>query len=38
MGSNDSRNDDRPAHTVTLAAFEIDRLPVTNTQCAEFIE
>jgi hypothetical protein len=31
-------NDDRPALTATLAAFGIDRLSVTNTQCAKFLD
>jgi len=38
MGSNDGREDERPAHTVTLAAFEIDRLQVTNAEFARFLE
>lgn len=38
MGSDSSRDDERPAHTVSLAAFEIDRLPVTNAQFARFLE
>ena len=38
MGSNDGRDDERPAHTVTLAAFEIDRLQVTNAEFAMFID
>ncbi len=38
MGSNDGRDDERPAHTVTLAAFDIDRAQVTNTEFAGFLE
>jgi formylglycine-generating enzyme required for sulfatase activity len=38
MGSNEGRDDERPAHTVTLAAFEIDRLQVTNAEFAMFID
>lgn len=38
MGSHDGREDERPAHTVTLAAFEIDRLQVTNAEFARFLE
>lgn len=37
MGSNQGRDDERPAHTVTLAAFEIDRLQVTNAEFADFL-
>lgn len=37
MGSNDGPEDERPAHQVTLAAFLIDRFPVTNTQYANFL-
>ncbi len=37
MGNNAGPEDERPAHQVTLAAFVIDRLPVTNTQFAEFL-
>lgn len=37
MGSNDGPEDERPAHPVNLAAFEIDRLPVTNEKFAEFL-
>ena len=37
MGSNDGRDDERPAHMVTLAAFEIDRLQVTNAEFATFL-
>ncbi len=38
MGSNDGRDDERPAHTVTLAAFEIDRFQVTNAEFANFLQ
>jgi iron(II)-dependent oxidoreductase len=38
MGSNEGRDDERPAHTVTLASFEIDRLQVTNAEFARFLE
>ena len=37
MGRNDGPEDERPAHTVTLPAFQIDRLPVTNVQFSEFL-
>jgi formylglycine-generating enzyme required for sulfatase activity len=37
MGSNAGAEDERPAHEVTLAAFAIDRFPVTNVQYAEFL-
>lgn len=37
MGSDDGPQDERPAHVVTLAAFEIDVLPVTNAQFAGFL-
>ncbi len=37
MGSNDGPDDERPAHQVNVAAFEIDRLPVTNARFAEFL-
>ena len=38
MGSNDGPEDERPAHEVTLAAFSIDRFPVTNAQYAAFLD
>ena len=38
MGSNDGRDGERPAHTVTLTAFEIDRLQVTSAEFAMFID
>ena len=37
MGSDDGPADERPAHTLDLPAFEIDRLPVTTTQFAAFL-
>ena len=37
MGSNDGPDDERPAHQVNVAAFEIDRLPVTDARFAEFL-
>ena len=37
MGSNDGPDDERPAHAVRVAAFQIDRLPVTNEHFAEFL-
>ncbi len=37
MGSDDGPADERPAHTVDLPAFDIDRLPVTTSQFAEFL-
>ncbi len=37
MGSDDGPEDERPAHQINLAIFEIDRLPVTNSQFAEYI-
>ena len=38
MGSNDGSEDERPAHTVTLEAFEIVRQQVTNAEFARFLE
>jgi len=38
MGSNNGPEDERPEHTVTLAAFEIDRLQVTNAEFAMFLQ
>jgi iron(II)-dependent oxidoreductase len=38
MGSDIGPDDERPAHTVTLHSFAIDRVPVTNAQFAEFLE
>ena len=37
MGSDDGPEDERPAHRVQLAAFSIDRLPVTNANFALFL-
>jgi formylglycine-generating enzyme required for sulfatase activity len=37
MGRNDGPDDERPAHQITLPAFRIDRLTVTNAQFAEFL-
>ena len=37
MGRDDGPDDERPAHQITLPAFHIDRLPVTNAQFAEFL-
>jgi formylglycine-generating enzyme required for sulfatase activity len=38
MGSDAGEPDERPAHVVHLATFSIDRLPVTNTQFAAFLD
>jgi len=38
MGTQDGREDERPAHTVTLRAFELDRLQVTNADFARFLQ
>ncbi len=37
MGRDSGPEDERPAHEVTLAAYAIDRFPVTNAQFAEFL-
>ncbi len=37
MGRDDGPEDERPAHAVTLPAFQIDRRPVTNARFAEFL-
>jgi len=37
MGNDDGPEDERPAHAVTLRAFRIDRLPVTNSNYARFL-
>jgi len=37
MGRDDGPQDERPAHRLMLPAFQIDRLPVTNAQFAEFL-
>lgn len=38
MGRDDGPEDERPAHRVDLAAFEIDRTVVTNLQFAAFLD
>lgn len=38
MGSDDGPDDERPAHQVSLTAFRIDRLPVTNAEFAAFLD
>lgn len=38
MGDDDGRPDERPAHRVTLGAFRIAVLPVTNAAYAPFLE
>ena len=37
MGRDDGPGDERPAHSVVLPAFEIERFPVTNEQFAGFL-
>lgn len=37
MGRDDGPDDERPAHVVTLRAFHMDRLPVTNGDYALFL-
>jgi iron(II)-dependent oxidoreductase len=37
MGSTEGPDDEKPAHEVTLAAYSIDRFPVTNSQYADFL-
>ena len=37
MGRDDGASDERPAHQITLPAYSIDLLPVTNAQFAEFL-
>ena len=37
MGRDDGPEDERPAHTVNLPAFQIDRQPVTNREFAAFL-
>ena len=37
MGAAGGPDDERPVHQVHVAAFEIDRLPVTNARFAEFL-
>jgi formylglycine-generating enzyme required for sulfatase activity len=38
MGSDDGDDDERPAHTVSLDAFEIDKTEVTNEQFQQFVD
>ncbi|MGH7267311.1 MAG: formylglycine-generating enzyme family protein, partial [Candidatus Rokuibacteriota bacterium] len=38
MGRDDGPADERPAHRVTLDAYEIDRRPVTNAEFARFLD
>jgi len=38
MGNAERAADERPPHRISLAAFLIDRLPVSNSQFAEFLE
>jgi formylglycine-generating enzyme required for sulfatase activity len=38
MGSDDGPADERPQHRINLPEFLIDRLPVTNSQFAKFLE
>jgi formylglycine-generating enzyme required for sulfatase activity len=38
MGNDAGPADERPAHEIRLAAFSIDRFPVTNAGFAEFLE
>ncbi len=38
MGSDDGDDDERPAHSVQLEAFEIDRTEVTNEQYQQFAD
>ncbi len=38
MGRDDGPADERPAHAISLPAFRIDRLPVTNRRLAEFLQ
>jgi formylglycine-generating enzyme required for sulfatase activity len=37
MGSDTGPEDERPAHQITLPAFEIDLFPITNTDFARFL-
>lgn len=37
MGRDDGPADERPAHTVALPAYSIDRIPVTNSEFARFL-
>ncbi|HEU4639917.1 MAG TPA: SUMF1/EgtB/PvdO family nonheme iron enzyme, partial [Candidatus Binatia bacterium] len=38
MGRDDGPVDERPQHRVDLPEFFIDRLPVTNSQFAQFLQ
>jgi iron(II)-dependent oxidoreductase len=38
MGNDTGPDDERPAHEVTLAAYSIDRFPVTNAEFAGFLD
>jgi iron(II)-dependent oxidoreductase len=38
MGSDDGLSDERPAHSVTIVPFWLDRRPVTNTEFAAFLQ
>jgi iron(II)-dependent oxidoreductase len=38
MGSEDGLADERPAHTVSIVPFWLDRRPVTNTEFAAFLQ
>jgi formylglycine-generating enzyme required for sulfatase activity len=38
MGSNEGRENERPAHTVYVGAFYIDRYPVTNEEYKRFVD
>src|SRR5918995_7378566 len=38
MGRDDGPADERPQHQINLPEFFIDRLPVTNSQFARFLE
>src|SRR5215510_613259 len=37
MGSSDGPEDERPQHQVDVGEFFIDRTPVTDAQCAQFV-
>lgn len=37
MGSNDHYPEEKPAHKVKVAAFQMDRYPVTNREFAQFV-
>lgn len=38
MGNDGGEDDEKPAHTVTLEAFEMDMFEVTNAEFAKFVE